>query len=116
MSISNRGFVKIYLREVVINDGERPKNVEVGGSRTSHMVLGGGLVEDPYITFHDIGELFIYPELTEEAKEELFRSKRTNTIIHSGIRIYNDEPIEKITSNYRYFRIPFTLEKKGMLQ
>lgn len=104
--IVNSGFTDIKLKNVLVN-GNKAENVELGVSRTNHMVAGGGLDEDPYITFHKINELKIQPELPHEKRYEM---DDRQIIKHYGLRFWGNEVSEKINIKYTYLFIPYSLE------
>ena len=70
IEVQNIGFIDIGLKQVLVNEIEEPKQVELGVSRSNHLVLGGELDSDPNITFHAINEHKIHPALppTEQKK------------------------------------------------
>jgi hypothetical protein len=49
VEIVNSGFANIKIKDVLVN-GNKAQNVELGASRTNHLVAGEGLDEDQYIT------------------------------------------------------------------
>ncbi|MFC7063818.1 hypothetical protein [Halobacillus seohaensis] len=109
VEIVNSGFANINLQNVLIN-GNKAENVELGASRTNHMVAGGGLEEDPYITFHKINKIEVQPELSPEEQKALYEEDDRKIIKHYGLRAFGNEIPEKITIKYMYSFIPYSLE------
>lgn len=109
IEIENKGFTDLRIKEVLVN-GDQAKHVELGVSTTNHIVAGGGLDEDPNITFHSIEDLPIPPALTPEEKKELAEQGNTTQPRHFGLRITHDKKIETISVQYTYFFIPYKLE------
>lgn len=81
--IVNSGFADIILINVLVN-GNESENVEWGASRTNHMVAGGGLDEDPYITFHKVNKLEIQPELPLDEQNRIYEIDDRQVIKHYG--------------------------------
>ncbi|WP_133058602.1 hypothetical protein [Halalkalibacter urbisdiaboli] len=109
VEIVNSGFANIKLKNVLVN-GNKAENVELGASRTNHMVAGGGLDEDPYITFHKINKLEIQPELPLDEQKGLYEIDDRQIIKHYGLRVFGNEVPEKINIKYTYLCIPYSLE------
>jgi hypothetical protein len=114
LEMNNVGIANIQLSKVLINGKELPHKLELGVSRTSHMVLGGGLDEDPNISFHPITELPIEKELTPESKRELIGSGDKSAIFHYGLRLNHNEPIKNITIHYQYVGLNLSIERDIM--
>lgn len=111
VEIVNCGFADISLEKVLVNNGEKPMKVELGVSRTDHLVLGAGLDEDPYVTFHNIREYKVKPELSVEERKKLVENKDKKIIKHYGLCLSHDKPLKKIIIIYRYLGIQFEHEK-----
>ncbi|SDP81679.1 hypothetical protein [Halobacillus aidingensis] len=109
VEIVNSGFADIKLKNVLVN-GNKAENVELGASRTNHMVAGGGLDEDRYITFHKINELEVQPELPLEELRGLYEKDDRQIIKHYGLAVIGNEVPEKINIKYTYLYIPYSLE------
>jgi hypothetical protein len=109
VEIENSGFANIKLKNVLVN-GNNAENVELGASRTNHMVAGGGLDEDPYITFHKINKLEVQPKLPSQEQKELYEKESRQTIKHYALRAFGVEAPEKINIKYTYLFIPYSLE------
>ena len=109
VEIVNSGFSNIKIKSVLVN-GNNAQNIELGVSRTNHLVIGGGLEEDRYITFHNINELEVQPELPIEELKRLNEKRDTQIIKHHGLRVIGKEIPEKIMIKYTYLGIPFSLE------
>ncbi|MBP3966535.1 hypothetical protein [Paenibacillus lignilyticus] len=116
VEVQNVGFVDIVLKQVLVNESEEPKKVDLGVSRSNHLVLGGELDSDPNITFHAINELKIKPALSPAELKKLVANNDREVIRNYGIRIQHDNPIRQITVKYNYFMIPFTFRKDVSLQ
>lgn len=108
VEIINNGFANIKINKVLVN-GKKAKKVELGASRTSHLVIGGGLDRDPYITFHNIIELEVQPALSPEEERRLSEKGDKKIIKHYGLRIVGNEVPETINIKYTYLGIPFSL-------
>lgn len=111
VEIVNHGFADIYLEKVFVNNREKPVKVELGVSRTNHLVLGAGLDVDPYVTFHNIRVYEVKPELSAEKRKILEESKDRKVIKHYGLYISHDKPLKKIIIIYRYLGFKFRHEK-----
>ncbi|WP_078549249.1 hypothetical protein [Litchfieldia alkalitelluris] len=74
------------------------------------MVAGGGLDEDPYITFHKINELEIQPALPLDEQNRLYEMDDRQIIKHYGLRAFGNEVPERIAIKYTYLFIPYSLE------
>ncbi|AYC30330.1 hypothetical protein [Paenisporosarcina cavernae] len=109
IEITNFGLANINLENVLVN-GNNSENVELGISRTNHMVVGAGLDKDPYITFHKINELEIHPALPLDELNELNEMDDRRIIKHYGLRTFGNEVPEKITIKYTYLFIPYSLD------
>jgi hypothetical protein len=112
IELHNTGFANVKIKEVLVNGSLKPEEVELGVSRTGNMIVGGNLEEDPYISFHDITSLPIKQELSAERMNELFSTNDRSTIIHYGIRLWHNDPIDNVTIKYSYLGIPMSLEKR----
>ncbi len=99
IQIVNDGFANCNLKSVLVN-GNAAQQVELGVSRTNHMVLGAGVEEDPNITFHDIQEFQVQPKGLADK----------HVIKHYGLRVFGKENPEYIKIKYTYLGIPYTLE------
>ena len=112
LEIINEGSANIELKSVLVNNTETPEKVELGVSRSMHIVLGGGLDEDPDITFHDISEYKIIPRArySSEEMDKLVEAHDRTVIKSYGIRIDHNKPLENVIIKYRYYWIPFTYE------
>ena len=109
--IGNEGVFSIKLKSVLVNGTKTPEKVELGISRSLHVVSGGGLDEDPDITFHNIDEYRIKPRLSPKKLGELAEIHDRAVIKNYGIRINHDEPLENAIIKYTYLGIPFTYKK-----
>ena len=109
IEIENSGFVNVELNTVLINGINKGK-VELGVSRSNHLVIGSGLDEDPSITFHSIDEFPIKPKTYLKERTERLYQDELRSIKSYGIRIFGHEEPKVITIKYNYFGIPFSLE------
>jgi hypothetical protein len=109
VEIENSGFANINIESVLVN-GKKAQTVELGVSRTNHLVIGGGIEEDRYISFHNINDLEVQPVLPIEELIKLNEKGDTQIIKHYGLRVIGFEVPEKIMIKYTYLGIPFTLE------
>ncbi|MBT2680648.1 hypothetical protein J7E38_16685 [Bacillus sp. ISL-35] len=109
VELVNSGFADIKLKEVLIN-GNKPESVELWASTTNHMVAGGGLDDDPFITFYKINEIEIQPKLSQEEQNKLYEMEDREVIKHYGLRVFGNEAPEKINITYNYLLIPYSLE------
>jgi hypothetical protein len=109
VEIVNSGFANINIESVLVN-GNEAKTVELGASRSNHLVIGGGLEEDRYITFYNINDLEVQPELSIEHLKKLNEKGDTQIIKHYGLRVIGYEVPEKIMIKFTYLGIPFSLE------
>jgi hypothetical protein len=108
IELENFGFADIVIKDVLVNETEPPKTVELGISRSNHMVT---IANDPEITFHSINKYKIKPRLSGEEMQRLDDENDNETIRHYGLKISLDKPIESVTVKYTYLLIPFTLHK-----
>lgn len=109
VEIVNSGFVSISIQNVLVN-GNEARKVELGASRTNHLVAGGGIDKYSYITFHSINELEVQPELRAEKLHELNEKGDSETIRHYGLRVIGNEVPEIITIIYKYLGILYSLD------
>jgi len=109
IEIVNTGFVNVELNTVLVNGRDKGK-VELGVSRSNHMIMGSGLDEDPTITFHSIDEFPIKPESNSEDRTERINQDELQSIKFYGIRIFGHEEPKEITIKYKYLGMPFSLE------
>jgi hypothetical protein len=109
VEIVNSGFANINIKSVLVNRN-KAQNVELGASRTNHLVIGGGLEEERYITFHNFNELEVQPELPIEELKRLNEKGDTKIIKHYGLLVFGNEVPEKIMIKYTYLGFPFSLE------
>lgn len=109
VEIVNSGFANISIQKVLVN-GNEARKVELGASRTNHLVVGEGIEKVPYITFHNINELEVKPELTAEKLKELNEKDDNETIRHYGLRVIGNEVPEIITIEYKYLGILYSLD------
>ncbi len=116
IEVQNIGFTDILLKQVLVNESEEPKKVELGVSRSDHMVKGGELDSDSNITFHAINEHKIHPVLSSAERKTLNDNDDRETIRHYGIRIKHDKPIQQIIIEYNYLQVPVTLRKDVSIQ
>jgi hypothetical protein len=105
VEIVNSGFANIKIKSVLIN-GNKAQKVDLGASKTEHLVAGAGIEEDPNITFHNINDLEVQP-VVERDKLSL---KGKDLIKHYGLRVYGNEVPKKVMIKYNYLGIPFSLE------
>ncbi len=110
IEVQNFGFLDVEVKQVLVNDNEIPKKVELGISRSNHLVTGGELENNPDITFHTIDDQKIHPQLSDKEQKEL--NNNSEKIRHYGIRIEHTKPIKQITVKYSYLLIPFTMKKE----
>jgi hypothetical protein len=69
------------------------------------MVAGGGLDEDPNITFHSIDKFPIKPQLTSSEITEQVKQGELESIKQYGIRIYGqDKPKEVLNTRILEYR------------
>ena len=106
VEVVNSGYVHIKMNKVLVN-GKEAKQAELGVSTSNQMVLGGGIDEEPTITFHEIHQINVQPK---SAPEQLHDLSITNIARHYGLRVTGNEIPEKITIQYSYFGIPFELD------
>lgn len=109
VEIENNGFANLKLKHVLVN-GFKSEKVELGVSRSNHMVAGGGLDEDPYLTFHKLNELEIQPMLPLEEKRRLYQKGDKKIIKHYGLRVFGNEAPKTLHIKYSYLGIPYSLE------
>lgn len=109
IGIENTGFVNVELNTVLINGSEKGK-VQLGVSRSNHMIMGSDLDEDPTISFHSIDEFPIIPESNSEDSTERMNPDELQSIKFYGIRIFGHEEPKLITIKYKYLGMPFSLE------
>lgn len=109
VEIENSGLVNIKLNTVLINGKDEGK-VELGVSRSNHMVMGSGLDEDPNITFHAIDEFPIKPQSKSKGIAEKINQVDLQSIKLYGIRIFGQEEPKVVTIKYTYLGIPFSIE------
>ena len=109
IEIENTGFVNVELNTVLINGSDKGK-VQLGVSRSNHMIMGSGLDEDPTISFHSIDEFPIIPESNSEDSTERMNPDELQSIKFYGIRIFGHEEPKAITIKYKYLGMPFSLE------
>ncbi len=109
VQIVNSGFADITLNNVLVN-GIKAKKVELATSRSNHMIAGGGLDENPHITFHKINEVKVKPELPHKDQQELYEKDDRKVIKDYGLRVWGNEVPERLKITYTYLFIPFTLE------
>jgi hypothetical protein len=108
IELENFGFSDIVIKNVLVNEIEEPKTVELGVSRSNYLVM---ITNEPEITFHAINKYKIEPTLSPEEMQKLNDNNDNQTIRHYGLKISHDKPIESVTVTYRYLLIPFTLHK-----
>lgn len=109
IEIENSGFVDIKINKVLVN-GNEPRKVELGVSRSSLIVGGGaGLDENLYVSFHKINDFKIKPKLTPKEQKERFENGDLKSIKHYGLRVYGKEEPEEITVSYTYLGVPLKL-------
>jgi hypothetical protein len=110
IGIENTGFVNVELNTVLINGSDKGK-VQLGVSRSNHMIMGSDLDdEDPTISFHSIDEFPIIPESNSEDSTERMNPDELQSIKFYGIRIFGHEEPKLITIKYKYLGMPFSLE------
>ncbi|MDX1805865.1 MAG: hypothetical protein R3267_02410 [Paenisporosarcina sp.] len=109
IEIENTGFVNVELNAVLVNGRDKGK-VELGVSRSNHIIMGSGLDEDPAITFHSIDEFPIKPQSNSEERAEKINKDELQSIKFYGIRIFGHEEPKVITIKYKYLGMPFSLE------
>jgi hypothetical protein len=108
IELENFGFVDIVIKNVLVNETEVPKAVELGVSRSNFLVM---INDEPKITFHSIDQYKIEPKLSPKEMQKLNDNNDNKTIRHYGLKINHDKPIESVTVKYRYLLVPFTLHK-----
>lgn len=109
IQLVNSGLVNIKLNTVLVNGNDKSK-VELGVTRSNHMVMGGGLDEDPTITFHAINKFPIKPVLSPEEFMEKVNQGELQSIKQYGIRILGLEEPKVVTIKYTYLGFPLSLE------
>ena len=109
IEIENTGFVNVELITVLVNGREKGK-IELGVSRSNHIIMGSGLDEDPAITFHSIDEFPIKPQSNSEDRTEKINKDELQSIKFYGIRIFGHEEPKVITIKYKYLGMSFSLE------
>lgn len=100
----------LCLREVLVNGKERPLDVELGVSRFTN-VKGFGH-DTPEVTFHSIRAYKINSMPIEKRRKiynEIRESGKRDKILHYGLMINHNKPIESITLKYSYFGIPMQI-------
>ncbi|KGX87120.1 hypothetical protein N783_10460 [Pontibacillus marinus BH030004 = DSM 16465] len=109
VEIENNGFANLKLKDVLVN-GFKAEKVELGVSRSNHMIAGGGLDEDRYITFHKLSELEIQPVLPLDEQRKLYQKGDKKIIKHYGLRVFGNEVPKTLNIKYTYLGIPYSLE------
>lgn len=107
LSIRNDGIFPLSLSEVLVNGEEQPINVELGVSRFTN-VQGFGH-DTPDVSFHDLKAYKVNPmpiEKEMQIYEEIKETGERDRILHYGLMIYHDKPIESVTIEYSYLGIP----------
>jgi hypothetical protein len=103
VEIINNGFADAKLKTVLV-DGNINETVELGTSKTGHLILGGNLEEDENISFHKIDEIAIHPKLTiEELNED------SDVVKHYGIRVFTESAPKTVLIKYKYLFLTFEL-------
>jgi len=112
LEVVNEGLVGISIKEVLVNGYEKPERVELGVSRSLHMVDGS---DDPDITYHDLNAFLIKPEPSLEERDKIQsqqqQSGKKEHIFHYGVRVYPIKPLETITIKYSYLGIPLSITR-----
>lgn len=112
VEINNNGFTSLKLDKVYINRNEIPEVAELGTCKTflGIQMRTPNENETRGISFHKLDELQVKKDLTPEQKRKI--SQDTEVIKSYAIWVQNfNKPIDKITIQYRYLGIPFTLQK-----
>lgn len=103
LEIANKGLFDVTVEEVYINERIRPNKVELGISKTLHHVDGTDDNE-----FYDINERYkISPRLNTKKIKEIAKQDKNNIVINYGIRIFDNNSIEKVIIEYTYLGISF---------
>ncbi|WP_175986977.1 hypothetical protein [Bacillus sp. Marseille-Q1617] len=111
VELENQGIYKVKLTEVLINGGDRPREVELGVSR-SNALIGLFAVKDEIegISFNNIHEYEIEPKLSREEVIQLDELDNRSTIRHYGLALDHCKKIDSVMVKYTYLGFPFTKE------
>jgi hypothetical protein len=113
VDLQNEGFHGLKVKEVVVNEVERPCKVELGVSRSSALIGMYALRQEiEGISFHSLDEYEIEPKLSREDAIELEKLDIRSTIRHYGLVIDHCKKVDTITVKYTYFGFPYKKEIK----
>ncbi len=103
IELVNKGYAKIHLREIRVNEKEHVQAQLV--LSYSGQQIAGGIDHEPTAQFVALTYVPIYPELTTRQGIEVHYPHDIPT--HYGIRLNYAGDIDRITLNYTYMGMPF---------
>lgn len=99
ISLINAGNHDIVISEVTVN-GRAPEKAQLVISYSGHLV-GSGIDFENSVKFLEVNEEPISP--TNSPQEINQTTQTSNSPIHYGIRLLNDEDVETVKIKYRYW-------------